>query len=67
LRLRTVGITLNANEDACGNSQLCWLILLILMTLKNPPKSSDIIIAGLIYATLIFNSAALFWRGKTHD
>jgi hypothetical protein len=47
-----------------------WLIVVIVMLFKEPPKATDIsflVVISLIFVTLILNLAALFWRGKTHD
>lgn len=44
-----------------------WLAFAIIMTVKHPPTGSDIWPVILVYATLILNLVALFWRGDTHN
>jgi len=44
-----------------------WLVFAVIMTVKEPVDAFAILAVILIFATLILNSVAMFWRGETHN
>lgn len=46
---------------------LGWLVFAVIMTVKDPPRSSDVWVIILIFSTLVINLVALLWRGGAHN